>query len=994
MKALSLFTAVTFLAVSLSMALPPELTRTTFADATITPSPACLCAHPDGSVFVGVDLNGSLGKGAGKGRIVKLVDTDNDGVADRHTVFAHIDNPRGLIADGDQLYVLYSVISAETDVMTGMHLGVLEDKNHDGIADGEPKVLVRNISTLKHNQDRGADHTTNGIQMGIDGWIYIALGDFGFVDAEGTDGTKFTKLGGGIVRVRPDGSEMEMYTHNLRNIYDVAIDPFMNIFTRGNTNDGGGWNVRFIHQIQSGNYGYPTLYINFTDEIIPALADLGGGSGVGALFFNEPGWPEKYSNVPMMGDWGRSQLYIHRITPDGPTFTQADEPFIRSRQISDVDVDGSGRLYLSAWAGAGYKGNPEKGYIERVVPASGWSYQPFPELAKLDSTGLLKLLTGDSAKARLHTQQEILRRGDDLSEKLNQFIEDDSLTNEARAAAIFTLAQLGGETAIPSLVKHSKSESAVIRELSLRALADRKPLADQIPVEPLLAGLKDENPRVQVAAAVGLGRMGRGADELLSVAIPPVPAAATDTESSSNDFWRSEVVKGSGKVEIDVDVSDFKSISLIVEPNGANGNDHVAWVNPRIVQADGSEIDLTTLKANHSESGWGKNNIDKDCAGQPLQDTEGNPLTGIGSHAPSLMNFTIPEIGAGSRFRATGIFTKGSRGRGEVKFVVSPVADVPDSSPKTESHAIPNSAIVLPHVAVQSLVQIRAIDECLAAIDSPSQDGALWALRLMHDQRVVDGLAEKLKAAQDSALKQKIITALLRLRNKEAPYDGSWWWRTKPDTRGPYYVLQEWPGSSVAETAIREAFANASATEKEFIIAEANRNRSNLPGIGGVEKLPKSKQPRIGDTSIEDIVLSLDKLKGSARRGKGVLAKMACVGCHNVTPDQPIKGPDLAGLKMTKADLAESIIKPAATMAPSWVNLIMKDGTELPGTIVSEINGEITIHNIAGIPSTVKAADVAKRDAGPPLMGPHLADELTLQQFADVIAYIQSMKRK
>jgi putative heme-binding domain-containing protein len=528
--------------------------------------------------------------------------------------------------------------------------------------------------------------------------------------------------------------------------------------------------------------------------------------------------------------------------------------------------------------------------------------------------------------------------------------------------------------------------------MSLRALADRKPLADQIPVEPLLAGLKDENPRVQVAAAVGLGRIGKGAEELLSVAIPPAPAS--ETEGSENDIWRSEVAKGSGKVEIDLDVSDFEFISLIVEPNGANGNDHVAWVNPRIVQADGSEIDLTTLKANLNESGWGENHIDKDCAGQPLQDTEGNPLTGIGTHAPSLMNFAVPEIGAGSRFRATGIFTKGSRGRGEVKFVVSPVADVPDSSPKIESHAIPNSAIVLPHVAVQSLVQIRALDECLAAIDSPSQDGALWALRLMHDQWVVDGLAEKLKATQDSALRQKLITALLRLRHQEAPYDGSWWWRTKPDTRGPYYVLQEWDGSTVAETAIREAFANASATEKEFIIAEANRNRSNLPLIGGVEKVTKGKQPTIGDTSIEDIVLSLDKLKGSARRGKGVLAKMACVGCHNVTPDQPIKGPDLAGLTMTKADLAESIIKPAATMAPSWLNLTMKDGTELPGTIVSEINGEITIHNIAGVPSKVKAADVSKREAGPPLMGPHLADELTLQQFADVIAYIQSMKRK
>jgi len=39
-------------------------------------------------------------------------------------------------------------------------------------------------------------------------------------------------------------------------------------------------------------------------------------------------------------------------------------------------------------------------------------------------------------------------------------------------------------------------------------------------------------------------------------------------------------------------------------------------------------------------------------------------------------------------------------------------------------------------------------------------------------------------------------------------------------------------------------------------------------------------------------------------------------------------------------------------------------------------------------------ADLAELAVGPPPMGPHLADELTLQQFADVIAYIQSMKRE
>jgi hypothetical protein len=53
----------------------------------ILPSPACLCAGADGSVFVGVDLNGSLGKGPDKRRIVKLEDRDKDGVADSLSVW-------------------------------------------------------------------------------------------------------------------------------------------------------------------------------------------------------------------------------------------------------------------------------------------------------------------------------------------------------------------------------------------------------------------------------------------------------------------------------------------------------------------------------------------------------------------------------------------------------------------------------------------------------------------------------------------------------------------------------------------------------------------------------------------------------------------------------------------------------------------------------------------------------------------------------------------
>ena len=166
--------------------LPDGLKSTVLADPKIAPCPACLCAAPTGEVFVGVDMLGSLGKGPGKGRVVRLVDKDHDGVADEHTVFAEVDNPRGLISTGKRLWVLHTVIPKDTGKLTGMHLSVFEDADWDGVADGPGQIIVHDLSPPKHNQARGADHTTNGIRLGIDGWIYIAVGDCGISGAKGS----------------------------------------------------------------------------------------------------------------------------------------------------------------------------------------------------------------------------------------------------------------------------------------------------------------------------------------------------------------------------------------------------------------------------------------------------------------------------------------------------------------------------------------------------------------------------------------------------------------------------------------------------------------------------------------------------------------------------------------------------------------------------------------------------------------------------------------
>jgi len=499
---------------------PDDLLMTLFTGPDITPSPSCLAVAPTGEVFVGVDMIGSLGKDMGKGFIRRFVDTNNDGTVDGHTDFARVDNPRGIFILGDQVFVLHTTFDSKTGIATGMDLVVFEDNNQDGIADGDPKVLIQGLSNAKYIQERGTDHATNGIRMGIDGWIYIAVGDFGFHNATGTDGKKLTMLGGGILRVRPDGKEMEIYTHGLRNIYDVAIDPYMNIFTRDNTNDGGGWDIRFSHQIQSAEYGYPLLFQNFTEEIIPALAMLGGGSGTGSLFMDENTWPDKYNKVPMMADWGRNFLYMHHVTPDGPSFKQKEEEFIKLPQITDLDVDGSGRLYLSAWDGAGYSGNPDKGYIVRAVP-QGWTYKEFPNIKKASLDELKELLKSASATARLYASQELISRStDEATSAALDIAQDKSLALSSRVAGIYTYVQLAKDKGISNLVELSKD--AQVREFALRALTDRLGTVESVPIDPFIEGLKDPSVRVQAVSAVSLGRLGRveAANSLLQTVVP------------------------------------------------------------------------------------------------------------------------------------------------------------------------------------------------------------------------------------------------------------------------------------------------------------------------------------------------------------------------------------------------------------------------------------------------------------------------------------------
>ena len=840
-----------------SLKWPNTLTMNIFTGPELTPSPACMAVSATGEVFVGVDMMGSLGKEINKGFIKRFVDCNHDGIMDSYTEFAAVDNPRGILAVGKQVFVLHTTFSAATKKADNMDLVVFDDVDDDGVADGPAKVLIKNISNSKYLQERGTDHATNGIQMGIDGWIYIAVGDFGFHNATAADGTTLTQLGGGILRIRPDGTEMEVYTHGLRNIYDVAIDPFMNIFTRGNTNDGGGWNIRFIHQLQSGEYGYPVLFKHFTEEILPALVDVGGGSGTGSLYMNDDRWPKNYSNVPMMTDWGRSQLYLHRVTENGASFTQDEEAFITLPQITDIDVDAAGAMYLSAWDGAGYSGSPDKGYVVRAIPKD-LEYVPFPRIEDFFWTNsVVELLKSGNAKSRLSAQYELIRRGEG-ADAVWGLVNDSSLSLETRVASIFTFAQLTGAEGIDRLV--ALTEDTDVQEFALRALTDRLGSVGNVPLDPFLKGLKSASERVKAAAIIGLGRLGNknAISELLNVAVP----------------------------------SSFKA---------------------------------------------------------PVTGTEG-------------------------------------------------------------PHAKPNAAIILPHLAVKALVSLNAVEECIAALDSSNRDLALWAMRYMHSSQAVDAMIAVYKKSDEVELKHKLLNNLARIYYKEAPYDTSWWWGTRPDTHGPYYKVVEWDYSPVIRSFLMDEWKKSSAVEKEFYTELNSKYRLVIDAFGVLEIAKptedfvlvdldkiKNKKGQIGESSIEDILIALKQIKGDAKKGEKLFKTQACFTCHSIKANEVMKGPFMGqiGSIMNREKIAESILKPNASISQgfSTVRIKTKKGNLMVGFITQESATDLTIRNIAGVAKALKKSDIAERtELETSMMPSGLVNALSFEEMASLVTFLEQQK--
>lgn len=974
--------------------------------------PSALAASPDGTIYVSIDRDGSLGRDY-SGKVIACRDEDGDGKAEKFWDYIpEVGSPRGGQMIDGKFYLIHPP-----------YLSVFWDEDGDGVAD-ESKQLVDGLGASMQ-ETRGGDHTTNGVRMGIDGWLYIAVGDFGMSSSTGTDGRKVTLHGGGVARVRPDGTGLEVYSYHTRNQCDVAISPYLDHFVRDNTNDGKGWNIRVHHHTNLADHGYPRLYKNFTDEAVKPLLDLGGGSGTGALYLHEPGFPAGFGDQLFTCDWTTGKIYHHELKPFEATFEAKQEEWMTLKRAVDIDVDGESRLYTADWrdgrfvyAGEGVK----VGLIHRIVP-TGYEAEPWPDLNSQTESELVAQLAHRSAVRRLEAQQILVRRGasDGLAKDLLSLVLGENPLY-GKVAAIFAYKQIFGVQANADLV--SLLENTELREFAIRALGDYRDQAFQLSLKQWENLLTDKNPRVRLQAAIAVERSG------LKELAPVLITAAAESFNKKGELADGQdyrfphtAVRVLAFLQAEqacltaLTVPETRGIALAALKQMSTAS-AVSGLEQALQQAEGdTDLILQLLdvlsRLVHREDAW-----DQKAWWSTRPDDRG-PYFKLARWEESdriikLLEKTFKGLTETDTEKALALMAVNRLDVTQMDLGgLDPVLmALGSASPNPEQLTILRQA---------ALDSERKWEQRLAAYRAIARSTNNAALRerlvVLADWSAEESLSEIAEREINEFINSPALvlrlSELRKLGQKEEPSISKIAWQAILNfSRSPLIKVR------YAKDAKAYALDNPRALGYFHALAEMK-----LPGFEGpienalngdntaLIEAAQAAQKAISETAEESkgaLIATLDASEVTAEvialAGKGDLAlgeklytQQACASCHAVSLDEVQKGPYLgsAGSKFTRDYLIESILAPAATVAQGFRTqlITMQDGTVHVGFITREEDGQIDVRNIGGVVVTLDSSQVASRvEQEQSMMPAGLGSTLTVVQFNSLIDYLASLK--
>jgi putative membrane-bound dehydrogenase-like protein len=929
--------------------------------------PVVCCLDDKGRLYV-ADSSGSNEKPAVQlekpsHRIVRLEDTDGDGVYDKSVVFA------------DRMMFLQGVMWKDGSLFVGAppHIWKLTDTDNDGKAD--KRDIWFDGKTLT-----GCANDLHGPYAGPDGYIYWTKGAFAKQEYTLPNGKKWASRCATILRAKPDGTGIEpVMTGGMDNPVDVVFLPngeriFSTTFLQ---NPANGQRDGLIHAVYGAVYGKdhdPVYELPWTSPtLMPPMTHMGPAAPSGLHRYESDQLGKEFTGNLFCAQFNLRTVSRHILKPSGSTYVTEDSPYVTSDDVdfhpTDVFEDADGSLL--------------------VVDTGGW-YKlccPSSQLVKADVLGgIYRVKKIGSHKSKFKPPAEALTKlywvslnrdssGFDLAVAGLQFSD-----YQTRRLAAEALGRIGDKRAVPVILKALEDEKNdhVLRHSLTYALIEIGDVAGT------REGLKSNFKHVVNSTLVALNTMPgglTGKDVAKYVRLDDSVDSQSDTA-----FWvitkqpefASALIEG-----IDRQIQSIPQ-SLFLFSDGTASRDAE---NERRTQY--RNIVLTRI------AGLAQNPTVQEYLAKQLETSkrDTHAFFNVSEVMKTAKLKSIPE----SWFRA-------------VQIVVSD-----ESSPPAVE------------VGYELAIQFRNLTKTLPmnymmymtmlANDIKYQHRRLAQYSLPAEMFELDsGLLPK-KITNEAIKAQKNHTPTIyliemtgsdfinllkhfRVNEQELISTLTFLPQLESSDRQQYLTLFDRTRSEPVGLALVKAL-NTSEMRAKIRVEQVKPILDKYPASVKAEaekmyaELEKSRAGEIA--KFEALVKELPA--GDVRRGQVVFhsQKANCKACHTIGYVGGKVGPDLTriGGIRTERDLLESIVFPSASFVRSYepVRVITKDGRTLNGNIKSDRPDEIVLTVAADQEVRIARENVEEVTPGQVSVMPSgLDQQISKQELADLVAFLKANK--
>ena len=972
-----------------------------------------------------------------KERVYRIVDTDGDRIADESTVFYEGFNEEfnGVIA---------GVMPWKDDVWVTVYpdLWQFHDVDDDGIADSQHSK-IRGFGV--HAAYDG--HDIHGLTLGPEGKLYFSVGDNGFsvVTLEGK--RLHHPNTGGVLRMDPDGSNLEVFAYGLRNVQEIAFDQYGNLFSVDNDGDIEDERERFVYIVEGSDSGWrlnwqfrnqgwtksmdqpfynpwihEKMWIPFFEgqpaHITPPLSNYSVGPGG---FKYNPGTAlnDSYRGYFFLAQFPVQKITAFRAEPKGASFEMANEHvFHFGLMASAMNFGPDGAMYIADWDG---KWQPnEKGAIHRLDDPNRSDSPLRREVEQLLNEGFSDRSSDELAQLLGHADQRIRQRAQGAlaskaeGELLLRIARSDSNPELSRIHALWGLVEMkaDGLRQLERLLPFN-DPNPEIRAQSAKIAGDLRIRGAATSLQRLLSVTR--YPRVQFHAAIALGKIR---------AQVAVPSLVLLLENNKDPYLRHAAVMGLSGCATPSQLLELKSAPSISVRIGA--------VNA--LRRLGSDVVASFLDD--------KNLSVVQEATRAIHD-DFSILRALPSLAEQLARPDLPEDEAVSRRAISANLRLGRKedGRRLLRYALDSSRPTSMRQEAVESLRVWNQTPFLDRVEGRArnlgprdpelgnqLLQDHAMS-LLASADRNLSATITQAIRRNGLDVATDVLEDWINDANHET---SIRVDALKLLHKKSPIKISG-------------AIKQALGSGVAPLRMaaleieaetdEEAFLSRHAHLKDYSTREQQRligllssstnsnatsllihyltafssdNLSADLALDVISVASKRTEPAVKNSwmeiaksaspPIEDVDYRFSIEGGDQERGKAVYDShiaAQCVRCHNAGGLGKQVGPVLTGIgqRVDRDYLLQSLIEPSHVIANGFQTLSVElnDGEAYDGVIVSENASELVLGLPLGGTTKIDKSEIHSRRASEVSAMPSMKGILTPHEVRDLIAFLVSL---